>query len=417
VKEKTDNGYVVSVPFGGVGTASGKLWRKGSLIYLVVGGEAADLFTDSPSEDSRFVKLAASAVSEPLVSMEFESLKFKSLLNGLGDSLKSIEGQLVTFKERISEYDKAGLVMSSLGVTGTSFRGRVCAANLGILKAKAAKSETSRFGNLITDGTVLAYRADSQAIRGFLDTVLLASNTVQTQQAALAPADTAASDLAVSAKRGEDLVKLIQMLLPQNAEAGVILEMPMGGFTPMVMGYLRADNFKAEEFLRTGAAEMNAKIAQNFGDYRLTAKSFDRDGIPYINFFMDGASQPVFLRAAGSDGLAVGISEVSVDQAVARLVSGKNALTTTKDYAGVTIWDRMLASPSATYLSFSPVVGILRPFLPFVVGDGERLPKGITPEDVDYIVQNFTFKILGTGSEFELAGSECRETLWEILPE
>lgn len=409
--------HEVTIPFKNSGTASGKLWRKGSSVFLVVGGEPSDLFTDSASQNSRFADLSASSVSNPLITFQFDGPGLRSVIDSIEGSLLQLGAGVGGIEQQLAQYSKAGPVMMSVGVTGTNIRSRVCASNLGIDMSAAPKADSSRFGNLLGDGTVLAYRADARAINKFLDSVLMMSDTVQSQQAEQGIPGAAVTELAVQAKRGEDLVRIIQMLLPPKAEAGVVVEMPIGGFTPMVMGYLRADNFDAEEFLRSGATEINARITQNFGDYRLTAKSFERDRVPYINFFMDGTSQPVFIRAAGSDGLAVGISEVAVDQAVARLISGKNTLINYRDYKGVTVWDRILASPSSTFFNFSPVVRILRPFLPFVVGDGQRLPPGISPEDIDYIVQNLTFRILGTGSGFKLAGSECRESLWEILPE
>lgn len=411
VVEEKNGVYSISVAFADAGNASGKMWRKGNHLYIVVGGESEDLFDSSAKGNSRFAKISEGSVSDPLVTLQFDPVNTKKVLDGLFAGVEAY----AKLAETLKNYENSGFITASAAVTGNAFRSRICGEKLEIDPGSAGGAEASRFGNLLGDGTVLAYRANERMIKGFVDSVLLASRTIQGKEAQNAIPDAATSDLSVSAKRGEELAKIIKLLLPPKAEVGLVVEMPMGGFTPMVMGYMRAEGFKAEEFLRTGAGEINSRITQNFGDYRLSAKAFDRDGIPYINFLMDGESQPVFLRAAGSDGLAIGISEVSVDQAVARLVSGENLLAKLHDSSGMSLWERVLKSPGSTYLNFAPAVRILRPFLPFVVGDGERLPQGVTPEDVDYIVQNLSFKIIGTGAEFKAGDTQCRESLWEAM--
>ena len=123
-----------------------------------------------------------------------------------------------------------------------------------------------------------------------------------------APTDAAKSELAISANRGGALTELVKLLLPDDAEFGLVVDAPKGGFVPGVLASIRGQGFRSEDFIKGRVSEINSKLTQNFGDYRISLKSYERDGNWYVNAFVDGVSQPLFIRAAGMDGLALGIS-------------------------------------------------------------------------------------------------------------
>ena len=87
------------------------------------------------------------------------------------------------------------------------------------------------------------------------------------------------------------------------------------------------------------------------------------------------------------------------------------------DKAGKSVWSRIMSSPTAVFINLGPIVQLARPFLPFILGEGNNLPGNVEPEDVDYLLKNLDIRLLSTTALglINRDGVRCDDSVWELV--
>ncbi len=416
ISKNPDGSYDVEFELKPQLIMAGRLWLEGERIFSIFGTKSKEDFFSTNGAGAGFKTIGDQYnLSEPVLLGKIDAARLKTYFANLSKDNPQFKDSLDGISNRLTGLGVEKEMMFTIEIDGNSFKRRVCYAGGFQPEVKSTDLASSRFGSLLSKDTVLSYHADGTAIKGAIEGLLSWSDSMQKIEEMVSPPDAAKSDKQVALQSGAKVLKAVDSLLPQKAEFGVAVELPPGGVTPIVMGYLGGERFDAVGYIKDGEKEFNAAFLQAFGDYTIQAKSYQRDGVDYLNFSMGGVSQPVYMRAAGTTGIAIGMSEEVVDMSVRRLASSENQLASVLDASGQSIWTRYINSSSSTYLNLQPVVRLARPFLPLVIGNGERLPQGMSPEDVDFIAQNLGLRVMGTTHSKADQGVRCDDSLWEVL--